>query len=683
MLSVEANPIKFGETFKLTEPPLETPQKGINAFADDMLNCSLCHGRFKNPKSLTCLHSFCQTCLDVYIAKLPDSYNRFFPCPVCRELHPLPKTGITTAHWVTSSMPALSLPPMSSRRSSITPMTDREKTDRTDRLQLQVVRTDKRCDVCQENDEQSVAMFWCPTCRESLCDLCTKSHRGMRITRSHALMDIDDVKEKQFKMIQSHEMCPDHRGKVLDLYCQDHQCAVCSTCVALSHRRCDTILAVDKMAKTMRSKRTNKTLAQRFRNCITALETIISHKDSHRQRFLNKKESILDEISKLKLAVIQILDDAEEKMKDEMDTICRDYEDILQEKIDRSAGLKDTIQSALDTLEHTMATGSDYQQVITTQTMSDECDRYESMVDEDRLDYKEVDLIFSADENLVRLSKLVDRMGCIEVAERKNLTKNFKSCAAQKERIINGKIKGDRNNSIFNSVDVSETGEIILSDFNNFAVKLFDQHGMFRSSTKLNSPPRGVASLPDKVIAVALPEECVIKLMSTEGKFLSQMRELHTSFKAYRICNYRGKIMGICYSKACRSLSIVERNGRVERTITRKRDYKGLGGVAYDPIRNQMYMSDRDAVTCFNAHGKQVFRNTYRRTDLRGMTIDCQGNIYVCSHDSGQVLQISPDGVLIKSILVPMSPQDVAIEPMGTKMIVVGLGDIIHIYNLV
>jgi sugar lactone lactonase YvrE len=65
------------------------------------------------------------------------------------------------------------------------------------------------------------------------------------------------------------------------------------------------------------------------------------------------------------------------------------------------------------------------------------------------------------------------------------------------------------------------------------------------------------------------------------------------------------------------------------------------------------------------------------------MALDCQGNIYVCSHDSGQVLQISPDGTLIKSILVPISPQDVAIEPMGNKMVVVGLGEVVHVYNLV
>jgi len=322
-------------------------------------------------------------------------------------------------------------------------------------------------------------------------------------------------------------------------------------------------------------------------------------------------------------------------------------------------------------------------QMVTRDATSSEVEKYELLADEERIDYKEVDLRFSPDENLVRLTKMVDRIGFVEISENREITKPFRNCSATKNGIVNGKVKGDRNGCIFNSIDIGDGGDIILSDFNNCSVKLFDQFGMFRSTHKLNSPPRGVCIFPDKMAAVALPEEGVIKLMSIDGKLLSQVRDLHTSFKAYRICNYRSKLLGICYSKACRSLSIVERNGRIEKTISRKRDYKGLGGVAYDPIKDYMYMSDRDAITCYNGAGKQIFRNTYRRTDLRGMALDCQGNLYVCSHDAGQVLQIGPDGALIKSILVPISPQDVAVEPMGNKLIVVGLGEIIHIYNLI
>lgn len=671
---LESDP-ELGETFKLTQSRVNARKSSVNAFSDELLNCQLCHSRFKNPKSLSCLHSFCETCLDIYIAKLPGGKSRVFPCPVCQELNPVPKTnpwadeilgGVTTR---TTTM---------SRKSSLD-----DFTDRTERSMALTLRHDRRCDPCAENDESVQALYWCPTCRENLCDMCTKSHRGMKITKSHALMDIDDVREKPVHMIRPHEICPEHRGKLLDLYCQDHQCAVCATCVAIHHRRCDTVLAIDRVARTNRSKKTNKNLQQRLKHCIGVVDHVLSIKEQSKSRLITKKEGILVEMAKLKESVIQLMNELEERMRDEIDAVCKDYEDILQGKIDRSKGLRDSIQSALTTIQASLDAGTDYQQVLATQTLREECDKYEHLADSDRIDYKDVDLMFTADENLVRLAKMVDRMGYVEITEKREMSKPFKHCSAQKNGLLHGKIKGDRNGCIFNSVDVGEAGEIILSDFNNCSVKLFDQFLMFRSSQKLNTPPRGVCMLPDKMAAVALPEECIIKLLSVEGKFLSLIRELHTSFKAYRICNYRGKLAGICYSKACRSLSIVEKNGRVERTITRKRDYKGLGGVAFDSIKNYLYMSDRDTITCFNGAGKQVFQNTYRRTDLRGMALDCQGNLYVCSHDSGQVLQISPEGTLIKSILVPISPQDVAIEPMGNKMVVVGLGEIVHVYNLV
>ncbi|KAL4235364.1 hypothetical protein ACF0H5_007000 [Mactra antiquata] len=663
---------ELGETFKLTQTRASPRKPSINAFSDELLNCQLCHSRFRNPKSLACLHSFCETCLNVYIAKLPGTKNRYYPCPVCKELHPVPGTEDK------EFAPEMTQSQILSSRSSFD-----ELPDINERNMALTLRADRRCDPCSESDDTVQALYWCPTCRESLCDMCTKSHRGMRITRNHALMDIDDVRERPIHMIRAHEMCPDHRGKLLDLFCQDHQTPVCNTCVSVSHRRCDTILAIDRFAKSLRTNRSNKSMQQRLRHCINIVDTVLATKEQSKSRLISRKEAILDEASKLKMSVIQLLDELEEKLKEELDAVARDYEDVLQGKVDRSKGLRDTIQSSLSSLQTTLDSGSDYQQVLASQSLREEVAKYEQMADDERIDYKDVDLVFTADENLVRLAKLVDRIGYVEVAEKHEITKPFRNCSAQKSGIINGKIRGDRNGCIFNSVDISDAGDVILSDFNNCAVKLFDHLGNFRSFAKLNSPPRGVAMLPDKMAAVALPEECVIKLLSVEGKFLASVRELHTSFKAYRITNFRDKLMGICYSKACRSLCIVEKNGRVEKTITRKRDYKGLGGVAYDNVKNYMYMSDRDAITCYNGAGKQVFRNTYRRTDLRGMALDCQGNLYVCSHDSGQVLQIGPDGTLIKSILVPISPQDVAIEPMGNKMIVVGLGEVIHVYNLV
>ena len=65
---------------------------------DDRLKCSLCLDPFKDPRILTCFHSFCKECLQGYIANSetvrndPDAVK--FTCPVCRSENELPQSGV-------------------------------------------------------------------------------------------------------------------------------------------------------------------------------------------------------------------------------------------------------------------------------------------------------------------------------------------------------------------------------------------------------------------------------------------------------------------------------------------------------------------------------------------------------------------------------------------------------------
>ncbi|KAK6190290.1 hypothetical protein SNE40_002195 [Patella caerulea] len=69
---------------------------------DKYLTCSICYDVFTEPKTLPCLHSFCEKCLSDYIFNLDQSLVRKegFSCPYCREEIRLPCPKRPSAEWV-------------------------------------------------------------------------------------------------------------------------------------------------------------------------------------------------------------------------------------------------------------------------------------------------------------------------------------------------------------------------------------------------------------------------------------------------------------------------------------------------------------------------------------------------------------------------------------------------------
>ncbi|XP_038076015.1 tripartite motif-containing protein 3-like [Patiria miniata] len=58
----------------------------MKKFGQEHLQCSICHDWYKNPKILTCLHSFCKECLVRYKGAVCSNLK----CPVCRRVTAIP-----------------------------------------------------------------------------------------------------------------------------------------------------------------------------------------------------------------------------------------------------------------------------------------------------------------------------------------------------------------------------------------------------------------------------------------------------------------------------------------------------------------------------------------------------------------------------------------------------------------
>ena len=59
---------------------------------EEQLTCPICLEHYTNPKTLPCLHSFCQKCIEVLpLEKKNETY--YLSCPTCRHRTELPEEG--------------------------------------------------------------------------------------------------------------------------------------------------------------------------------------------------------------------------------------------------------------------------------------------------------------------------------------------------------------------------------------------------------------------------------------------------------------------------------------------------------------------------------------------------------------------------------------------------------------
>ncbi|XP_021362635.1 transcription intermediary factor 1-beta-like [Mizuhopecten yessoensis] len=207
------------------------------AYPNQAFRCLLCSQNYNQLRELPCFHTFCSTCLTLYIKAehvAGDDDRPFFPCPVCDR----PTAPITPNPFVDTWAKAFPINPI-----SLAPTA--ENADVQD------------CAACLRDEENSPAEVWCTYCTEFLCKQCRVSHKRNKVSAEHKLLPITDARDASgFFDISISENCPTHTDKMLDVYCLDHSEMCCSVCVSLLHRTCSNIKSMEEVVrKTMQCSR--------------------------------------------------------------------------------------------------------------------------------------------------------------------------------------------------------------------------------------------------------------------------------------------------------------------------------------------------------------------------------------------------------------------------------------------
>ncbi|XP_061179631.1 E3 ubiquitin-protein ligase TRIM56-like [Saccostrea echinata] len=198
-------------------------------------SCPICLEKIIRPKSLPCLHTFCEKCLQTYISRAslgkdPEKFD--FECPVCRRVTGQPDEAIAVDQWAKHF-------PTNILVNSLTNLGD-EKNE------------DKCCAICLRDNKKCKAESWCNDCAEAICTSCKRLHQIVGSLQKHKISALHfDDKDDKPKFPELDEPCHLHQGRYVEVFCLDHEALCCSVCFATQHRHCEHVEALDDVSKNI------------------------------------------------------------------------------------------------------------------------------------------------------------------------------------------------------------------------------------------------------------------------------------------------------------------------------------------------------------------------------------------------------------------------------------------------
>jgi len=192
------------------------PLEGVK----EELTCAICQCLFTVPKTLPCLHTFCEECL----AKAESARRKMraangamrageVECPSCRGIseHKGGVAGVITNFIFLALIEHLGVHERISGESTL------------------------KCGKCKEDH---VAIAFCYDCKTSICESCKSMHEGSREHSSHVICSLDEIKESDSAVpVKRVYMCSKHNMEQ-KLFCFDCQVVICRDCtvVKTDHR---------------------------------------------------------------------------------------------------------------------------------------------------------------------------------------------------------------------------------------------------------------------------------------------------------------------------------------------------------------------------------------------------------------------------------------------------------------
>ena len=178
------------------------------------LECSICLENYKQPKTISCLHTFCCQCLEKH-ARASHRQGKF-RCPECQAQIDLPEDDRFD-----------SLPNSFFHNSLLSLLAVRRTGD----------GGNMTCSQCRGDNSQ---MYYCFDCGRFMCPDCNNAHERLRASfEGHKVKSVKMFEEEDYEaLLKRQPFCskPFHEKDITSFFCSSCNDCVCQNCIATDHQ---------------------------------------------------------------------------------------------------------------------------------------------------------------------------------------------------------------------------------------------------------------------------------------------------------------------------------------------------------------------------------------------------------------------------------------------------------------
>ena len=560
-------------------------------------------------------------------------------------------------------------------------------------------KVDFPCSPCVREKKLIESTSFCKDCNEKLCSQCVQFHKKFQVLRTHAIVNIvDHLAVKEAKKVEKKKIhkvdvrCKHHRGKLIEMYCPEHDEVGCKVCMAINHKGCGKAeYVVDKCEGILHGNEL-MTVKKDLHSIKIQVADLKLQRKGDLKRLTAEKDKILHTLSEFRKTVNEILDKLEKEVKeklhkkfDEDSSMIKNDINKCEEQVAKTESLLEKLRTGPEShvfvhMKADARTNLRGGEKVATSVMGH--------LGREGVHYTIDEEVKSWFKELTSLGRFDHELGSYTGALVGNFELTLESDVVKTECIYNGSAVIPDNRSY--------RGRTVVADWKNKRLKLLDKSYRVIAHCDLTGVPYGVSGIDSGQLIVSLRDDKVIQFVSVDHKLKPGRK-----FKIDEFCR------GIAYHDeeiyvACGGgvgedkgrLRVYNMIGEFVRVIDEDIHGKPIFSSPKDIVINndgtRIYVSDRDrGVIALGKSGrvKYIFNDPALKTAF-GICTNEKDELFVTGYDSNNVIHVGPNGKMLGEVLTAAEGIEKPISmcchenPISRLLITTELKSSLHVYEL-